>query len=51
LPRPDTYSSLILLLILLEILMDSMVEVGRVYLKNVPVVVDVSVAENWAEKA
>ena len=33
-----------------EILRDSMVEAGQVYLKNVPVVVDVSVVGNWAEK-
>ena len=31
-------------------LKDSMVEAGQVYLKNVPVVVDESVAGNWAEK-
>ena len=34
-----------------EILRDSMVEAGQVYLKNVPVVVDVSVVGNWSEKA
>jgi len=34
-----------------EILRDSMIEAGQVYLKNVPVVVDVSVVGNWAEKA
>ena len=28
-----------------------MVEAGQVYLKNVPVVVDVSMTENWAEKS
>ena len=33
-----------------EILRDSMVEAGQVYLKNVPVVVDVSVVGDWAEK-
>ncbi len=33
-----------------EILRDSMVEAGQVYLKNMPVVVDVSIVENWAEK-
>jgi DNA polymerase I len=33
-----------------EILRDSMVEAGQMYLKNVPVVIDVSVVENWAEK-
>jgi DNA polymerase I len=32
------------------VLKDSMVEAGQVYLKNVPVVVDVSVGENWAGK-
>ena len=34
-----------------EIFRDSMVEAGQVYLKNVPVVVDMSVVGNWAEKA
>jgi DNA polymerase I len=33
-----------------EILRDSMVEAGQVYLKSVPVEVDVSVVENWADK-
>ena len=33
-----------------KILRDSMVEAGQMYLKNVPVVVDVSVVRNWAEK-
>jgi DNA polymerase I-like protein with 3'-5' exonuclease and polymerase domains len=33
-----------------EILRGSMVEAGQMYLKNVSVVVDVSVVENWAEK-
>ena len=33
-----------------DILSDSMVEAGQVYLKNVPVVVDVSVVGNWSEK-
>ena len=33
-----------------EILRDSMIEAGQVYLENVPVVVDVSVVGNWAEK-
>jgi DNA polymerase I len=33
-----------------EILRDSMLEAGQVYLKNVPVVVDMSVVENWSEK-
>jgi DNA polymerase I-like protein with 3'-5' exonuclease and polymerase domains len=33
-----------------EILSDSMVEAGQVYLKNVPVVVDVSVVGDWSEK-
>jgi DNA polymerase I-like protein with 3'-5' exonuclease and polymerase domains len=32
------------------ILKDSMIEAVQVYLKKVPVVVDVSVGENWAEK-
>jgi len=27
-----------------------MVDAGKVYLKDVPVVVDVSVADNWYEK-
>jgi len=33
-----------------QILHDSMVDAGRMYLKDVPVVVDVSVADNWFEK-
>ena len=33
-----------------KILRDSMVEAAQMYLKNVPVVVDVSVVGDWAEK-
>lgn len=34
-----------------HILTDSMIEAGQMYLKNVPVAVDASVVENWAEKS
>ena len=33
-----------------EILRDSMIEADQMYLKNVPVAVDVSVVGNWSEK-
>jgi len=33
-----------------EILRESMIDAGGVYLKNVPVVVEVSIADNWSEK-
>jgi len=33
-----------------EILKNSMVEAGQMYLKNVPVVVDMSVVDDWSEK-
>jgi DNA polymerase I-like protein with 3'-5' exonuclease and polymerase domains len=32
------------------ILKDSMIDAGEIYLKDVPIVVDVSVADNWYEK-
>jgi DNA polymerase-1 len=33
-----------------QILRNSMIEAGQCYLKNVPILVDVSVADNWYEK-
>jgi DNA polymerase I-like protein with 3'-5' exonuclease and polymerase domains len=33
-----------------QILKDSMIDAGQIYLKDVPIVVDVSVADNWYEK-
>jgi hypothetical protein len=33
-----------------QILQELMVDTGEMYLKDVPVVVDVSVTENWYEK-
>jgi DNA polymerase I-like protein with 3'-5' exonuclease and polymerase domains len=33
-----------------QILRESMIDAGEMYLKNVPVLVDVSVADNWYEK-
>jgi len=33
-----------------QILHDSTVYAGKMYLKNIPVVVDVSIADNWYEK-
>jgi len=33
-----------------EILMESMIEAGKVYLKDVPIEVDISIADNWYEK-
>jgi DNA polymerase I len=34
-----------------EILRNSMIEAGQMYLKNVPVALDVSVVGNWSEKS
>jgi DNA polymerase I-like protein with 3'-5' exonuclease and polymerase domains len=33
-----------------QILRESMIDAGKMYLKDVPVLVDVSVVENWYEK-
>jgi len=33
-----------------QILKGSMIEAGQMYLKQVPVLVDVSIADNWSEK-
>jgi len=33
-----------------QILKQSMIDAGKVYLKNVPIVVEVSIADNWYEK-
>jgi DNA polymerase I-like protein with 3'-5' exonuclease and polymerase domains len=33
-----------------QILKDSMIDAAQIYLKDVPIVVDVSVADNWYEK-
>jgi hypothetical protein len=33
-----------------QILHDSMVDAGKMYLKDVPVLVDVKVADNWYQK-
>jgi len=33
-----------------QILKESMIDAGTAYLKNVPVVAEVSVADNWYEK-
>jgi DNA polymerase I-like protein with 3'-5' exonuclease and polymerase domains len=32
------------------ILKDSMIDTGKIYLKEVPIVVDVLVADNWYQK-
>lgn len=33
-----------------QILRESMIDAGKMYLKDVPVLVDVSVVDNWYEK-
>lgn len=33
-----------------QILQESMVDAGKMYLKDVPVLVDVSITDNWYEK-
>ena len=33
-----------------QILKDSMIDAGKIYLKDVPIVVDVSVVDNWYQK-
>ena len=33
-----------------QILQDSMIDAVRIFLKDVPIVVDVSVADNWYQK-
>jgi hypothetical protein len=33
-----------------QILRESMIDAGKMYLRDVPIVVDVSVVDNWYEK-